>query len=39
MKYSETEANNETQSIIIMKTQSSILNTTAVHKHQNTKLD
>ena len=37
MKYSETESNNEKQSIrITKKTQTSILNTTVMHKHQNT---
>ena len=39
MKYSETEANNETQSITITKTQWSNLNATVMHKHQNTELD
>ena len=38
MKYSETEANNETQGITITKTQCSNLNTTVMHKRQNTKL-
>ena len=39
MKYSETEANNETQSITNIKTHCSNLNTTVMHKHQNTRLD
>ena len=39
MNYSETEAINETQSITNTKTQCSTLNTTAMHKHQNIKLD
>ena len=39
MKYSETDANNETQSITNTKTQCSNRNTTLMHKHQNTKLD
>ena len=39
MKYLETEGNNETQSIAITKTQCSNLNTTVMHKRQNTKLD
>ena len=39
MKYSETGANNETQSITNTKAQCSNLNTTVMHKHQNTKLD
>ena len=38
MKYSETEANNKAQSITNRKTQFSSLNTTVMHKHQNTKL-
>ena len=39
MKYSETEANNETQSITNTKIHCSNLNTTVMHKHQNTELD
>ena len=39
MKYSETGANNETQSKTNTQTQCSNLNTTVMHKHQNTKLD
>ena len=39
MKYSEAEANNETQSITNTKTQYTTLNTTVMHKHPNTKLD
>ena len=39
MKYSETEANNETQNITNTKTQCSNLNTTVMYKHRNTKLD
>ena len=38
MKYLETEANNETQSITNTKTQCSSLNTTVMNNHQNTKL-
>ena len=39
MKYSETGANNETQSKTNTPTQCSNLNTNAMHKYQNTKLD
>ena len=39
MKYSETGANNETQNITNTKTQCSNLDSTVMHKHQNTKLD
>ena len=40
MKYSETEANNETQRITIQKTQYSNFNTqTVMYKHQNTKIN
>ena len=38
MKYSETEANNERQSITNTKTQCSN-SISVMHKHQNTKLD
>ena len=37
-KYSETKADNETQNIINIKIQYSILSTTITHKHQNTKI-
>ena len=39
MKYPETEANNETQSIANTKIQYANHNTTVMHKHQDTKIN